>query len=59
MKVRDALKKEMTVVIDERDQAELDKREEENEPTADVNIERVQITQRVSRLPHYYIRMRV
>lgn len=50
MKVRDALKKEMTVVIDERDQAELDKHEEdEGGSGADINIERVQITQRVCR----------
>ena len=47
MKVRDALKKEMTVVIDERDQAELDKHEDEDGVGTDVNIERVQVTQRV------------
>ena len=47
MKVRDALKKEFAVVIDERDQAELDKHEDEDASSTDVNIERVQITQRV------------
>lgn len=53
MKVRDALKKEMTVVIDERDQAELDRHEEEGS-SADVEIERVQITQRVWLLSKRY-----
>lgn len=52
MKVRDALKKEMTVVIDERDQAELDRREDEDASgsSLDANIERVQVTQKVCRL---------
>ncbi|KAL5513488.1 hypothetical protein ACEPAH_3887 [Sanghuangporus vaninii] len=46
-KVRDALKTEMTVVIDERDQDALEKHEGDDSEDNGVTVERVHVTQRV------------
>lgn len=52
MKVRDSLKGEMAVVIDERDQAALAQHGEEDEVEDAALVERVHVNQRVrSQLP--------
>ncbi|THH09391.1 hypothetical protein EW145_g2049 [Phellinidium pouzarii] len=46
-KVRDALKSEMTVVLDERDEVALAEREGDTEAQGEVSVERVDVTQKV------------
>lgn len=47
LKVRDSLKNEMAVVIDERDQDTLDAHGDGDEAESRTNVERVGVTQRV------------
>ena len=47
LKVRDALKNEMAVIIDERDQDALDAHNDGDEADSKTNIERVNVTKRV------------
>ena len=54
LKVRDALKNEMAVIIDERDQDALDAHEDGDESDSKTNVERVNVTKRV-RFPDFLL----